>query len=94
MERRADWRTDRGRRDESVQGAWSVVSVGAWVQRADSWAQGWMHNRLRMIVASYLTKNLLVDWRLGEKYFMETLIDGEHTANNGYVCISHILERS
>ena len=52
-----------------------------------------MHNRLRMIVASYLTKNLLVDWRLGEKYFMETLIDGEHTANNGYVMLRRIGKR-
>lgn len=44
---------------------------------------GWMHNRLRMIVASFLTKHLLVDWRWGEKYFMENLIDGDLAANNG-----------
>lgn len=44
---------------------------------------GWMHNRLRMIVASFLTKHLLVDWRLGERYFMEKLIDGDFAANNG-----------
>ncbi len=36
---------------------------------------GWMHNRLRMIVASFLTKDLLIDWRLGEKHFQEMLID-------------------
>lgn len=44
---------------------------------------GWMHNRLRMIVASFLTKHLLIDWRLGESYFMENLIDGDLAANNG-----------
>jgi deoxyribodipyrimidine photo-lyase len=44
---------------------------------------GWMHNRLRMIVASFLTKNLLVNWRLGERYFMTKLIDGDLAANNG-----------
>lgn len=44
---------------------------------------GWMHNRLRMVVAMYLTKNLLIDWRLGEAFFMRHLIDGELAANNG-----------
>lgn len=44
---------------------------------------GWMHNRLRMVVAMYLTKNLLIDWRLGEAFFMQHLIDGELAANNG-----------
>lgn len=44
---------------------------------------GWMHNRLRMIVASFLTKDLQIDWRLGERYFMEHLIDGDFPSNNG-----------
>jgi len=44
---------------------------------------GWMHNRLRMIVASFLIKDLHVDWRIGEAYFMSKLIDGEFAANNG-----------
>ena len=44
---------------------------------------GWMHNRLRMLAASFLTKLLFIDWRKGEKYFMQTLIDGEFAANNG-----------
>lgn len=44
---------------------------------------GWMHNRLRMIVASFLTKDLLIDWRWGEKYFMEKLFDGDLASNNG-----------
>ena len=44
---------------------------------------GWMHNRLRMVVASFLTKHLLIDWRWGEKYFMNKLIDGDLASNNG-----------
>ena len=44
---------------------------------------GWMHNRLRMVVAMFLSKNLLIDWRLGEAYFMKRLIDGDHASNNG-----------
>ncbi|HEY9691209.1 MAG TPA: FAD-binding domain-containing protein [Oculatellaceae cyanobacterium] len=44
---------------------------------------GWMHNRCRMIVASFLTKDLLLNWQLGEKYFMQKLIDGDLSANNG-----------
>ncbi|GLX79803.1 deoxyribodipyrimidine photo-lyase [Thalassotalea insulae] len=44
---------------------------------------GWMHNRLRMVVASFLTKHLLIDWRWGEQFFMSHLIDGDLAANNG-----------
>jgi deoxyribodipyrimidine photo-lyase len=44
---------------------------------------GWMHNRLRMIVASFLTKDLLVDWRLGEDFFFRRLADGDPASNNG-----------
>lgn len=44
---------------------------------------GWMHNRLRMIVASFLVKDLQIDWRWGERYFMSKLIDGDFAANNG-----------
>jgi len=46
-------------------------------------ATGWMHNRLRMLVAMFLTKNLLIDWREGERWFMRHLIDGDLAANNG-----------
>lgn len=46
-------------------------------------ATGFMHNRLRMIVAMFLTKDLFIDWRLGERYFMQNLIDGDFSANNG-----------
>ena len=44
---------------------------------------GWMHNRCRMIVASYLVKDLICDWRLGERAFMELGVDGDLAANNG-----------
>ena len=44
---------------------------------------GYMHNRARMAVASFLAKDLLIDWRMGERYFMERLIDGDFASNNG-----------
>ncbi|MGO2501703.1 MAG: deoxyribodipyrimidine photo-lyase [Cobetia marina] len=44
---------------------------------------GWMHNRLRMVTAMFLTKHLLIDWRRGEAYFLAHLVDGELGANNG-----------
>lgn len=46
-------------------------------------ATGYMHNRVRMIVASFLTKHLLIDWRWGEAYFAEKLLDYDFAANNG-----------
>ena len=45
------------------------------------WATGWMHNRVRMIAASFLTKDLLIDWRHGERWFWDTLVDAD-LANN------------
>ena len=44
---------------------------------------GWMHNRLRMITAMFLTKDLFIDWRLGEKYFASKLVDYDPSSNNG-----------
>jgi deoxyribodipyrimidine photo-lyase len=44
---------------------------------------GWMHNRLRMVCASFLTKHLLIDWRWGESYFKQHLVDGDYASNNG-----------
>ena len=46
-------------------------------------ANHWMHNRLRMVVAMFLSKNLLIDWRWGEAHFMQHLIDGDLASNNG-----------
>lgn len=45
------------------------------------WTTGWMHNRVRMIVASFLVKHLLSDWRAGEAWFWDTLVDAD-PANN------------
>ncbi|APR66234.1 deoxyribodipyrimidine photo-lyase [Thalassolituus oleivorans] len=45
--------------------------------------QGWMHNRLRMITAMFLTKHLLIDWRMGEAFFNEYLVDADLASNNG-----------
>lgn len=44
---------------------------------------GWMHNRLRMLVAVFLTKHCLIHWKKGERYFMNRLVDGDTAANNG-----------
>ena len=44
---------------------------------------GWMHNRVRMIVASFLTKDLLISWQWGERYFMQNLLDADLASNNG-----------
>lgn len=46
-------------------------------------ATGYIHNRLRMVTAMFLTKDLLIDWRWGERYFMQQLIDGDFASNNG-----------
>ena len=46
------------------------------------WATGWMHNRVRMIAASFLIKHLLIDWREGERWFWDTLVDADY-GNNG-----------
>lgn len=46
-------------------------------------ATGWMHNRLRMVTAMFLSKNLFIDWRWGERFFMQHLIDGHLASNNG-----------
>ena len=46
-------------------------------------AEGWMHNRARMVTASFLIKDLLVDWRKGETVFMRKLLDGDPASNNG-----------
>lgn len=46
-------------------------------------AAGWMHNRARMIAARFLVKDLLLDWRCGERHFMRQLVDGDPASNNG-----------
>ena len=72
--------------DEALFEAWKTGRTGypivdAAMRQMNS--EAWMHNRGRMIVASFLTKDLLVDWRWGEQYFMQQLVDGDQAANNG-----------
>lgn len=45
------------------------------------WHTGYMHNRVRMVVASFLVKNLLIDWRRGEEWFWDTLVDADEASN-------------
>lgn len=45
------------------------------------WQTGWMHNRVRMITASFLIKHLLIDWRVGEQWFWDTLVDADYASN-------------
>jgi deoxyribodipyrimidine photo-lyase len=47
------------------------------------WREGWMHNRARLVVGSFLTKDLGIDWRRGERFFMRLLVDGDEASNNG-----------
>jgi len=47
------------------------------------WQTGWMHNRVRMVVASFLTKHLMIDWRKGEQWFWDTLVDADPASNPG-----------
>lgn len=61
------------------QGRTGVPLVDAGMRQL--WSSGWMHNRVRMIVASFLTKNLLVDWRVGEEWFWDTLVDADEASN-------------
>ena len=63
-----------------VKGETGVPIIDAAMRQLN--ASGWMHNRLRMIVAMYLTKNLLIDWRKGEN-ILKKLIDGDFASNNG-----------
>ncbi|MGL4648156.1 MAG: cryptochrome/photolyase family protein, partial [Caldilineaceae bacterium] len=46
-------------------------------------AEGWMHNRMRMVTGSFLVKHLLINWQWGERYFMQQLFDGDPASNNG-----------
>ena len=46
------------------------------------WVSGWMHNRVRMIAASFLIKHLLIDWREGEQWFWDCLVDADYGSNS------------
>jgi deoxyribodipyrimidine photo-lyase len=76
-----EWRHDKQELIAWQQGQTGFPLVDAAMRQL--LARGWMHNRLRMVVAMFLSKHLLIDWRLGERWFMQHLIDGELAANNG-----------
>lgn len=72
------------RNDTSLFNAWTKGQTGIPIIDAGMrqlWATGWMHNRVRMLVASFLTKNLLIDWRFGEAWFWDTLVDADVASN-------------
>ncbi len=74
------------RNDESDFAAWKEGCTGVPVVDAamrQLRETGWMHNRARMIVASFLVKDLLINWQWGERWFMDNLLDGDPAANNG-----------
>jgi deoxyribodipyrimidine photo-lyase len=75
------WRNDASEFEAWKRGETGVPVVDAAMRQLRE--IGWMHNRARMIVASYLVKDLLIDWRWGETWFMQNLLDGDIAANNG-----------
>jgi deoxyribodipyrimidine photo-lyase len=75
------WRNDEAEFTAWKQGRTGMPVVDAAMRQLSE--TGWMHNRARMIVASFLVKDMLVDWRWGEAWFMENLLDGDPAANNG-----------
>jgi deoxyribodipyrimidine photo-lyase len=75
------WRNDESEFEAWKHGRTGVPIVDAAMRQLKE--IGWMHNRARMIAASYLVKDLLIDWRWGEAWFMENLLDGDLAANNG-----------
>jgi len=74
------------RHDEALFEAWKSGKTGYPIVDAamrQLSERAWMHNRLRMVCAMFLTKHLFIDWRWGERYFMQTLVDGDLASNNG-----------
>ncbi len=75
------WRNEASEFEAWKRGETGVPVVDAAMRQL--LATGWMHNRARMIAASFLVKDLLIDWRWGEAWFMQNLLDGDLAANNG-----------
>ena len=78
---RFEWDDNRTYFEAWCQGRTGYPIVDAAMRQLNQ--TGWMHNRCRMIVASFLTKDLLLNWQWGELYFMQQLVDGDLAANNG-----------
>ncbi len=74
------WRSDAGQLDQWQRGRTGYPIVDAGMRQL--WTTGWMHNRVRMIVASFLVKHLLIDWRRGEEWFWDTLVDADPASNS------------
>ena len=75
------WRQDEEGFEKWCQGKTGYPIVDAGMRQLN--ATGYMHNRVRMVVASFLTKHLLIDWRWGEAYFAKKLLDFDLASNNG-----------
>lgn len=75
------WRRSQRDLESWQRGLTGVPLVDAAMRQLEQ--TGWMHNRLRMVVAMFLTKNLFIDWRQGERHFMQKLVDGDFASNNG-----------
>ena len=75
------WRNDESEFEKWTKGLTGYPIVDAGIRQLN--ATGYMHNRVRMITASFLTKHLLIDWRWGEAYFAEKLLDFDLASNNG-----------
>jgi len=75
------WREDPGALDAWRKGWTGYPFVDAGLR--ELWTTGWMHNRVRMVTASFLVKDLLIDWREGAKWFWDTLVDAD-LANNTF----------
>ena len=76
-----EWRNDEGEFEKWCNGQTGYPIVDAGMRELNT--TGFMHNRVRMIAASFLTKHLLLDWRLGEAWFAKKLLDFDLAANNG-----------
>ena len=76
---RMPWRDDRAGLEAWQRGETGYALVDAGMRQL--WHSGWMHNRARMVTASFLTKDLLIDWRAGARWFWDTLVDAD-LANN------------
>lgn len=76
------WRS--GQEADADYKAWTMGQTGYPIVDAGMrqlWASGWIHNRVRMIAASFLIKHLLIDWRAGEQWFWDTLVDADYASN-------------
>ncbi|MCC5787245.1 MAG: deoxyribodipyrimidine photo-lyase [Phycisphaerales bacterium] len=78
---RVEWDNDEEKFEAWKEGRTGYPIVDAAMRQLNQ--TGWMHNRLRMIAASFLTKDLFLDWRRGERYFMNRLVDADLGSNNG-----------